>query len=180
MRSTCSEHFFIVQDIFQLASTLAHTHHHSLVVHRISSHVETRSEGHCRIEGSWLATVIWLRRVRRAISVEKEHIDLLHQLINGFEGTDFGCCSFSQFVSLVTSLNATMTLRACLNMTWDSMYDKGVMMCMSECWCQLKNVLHNEKVLARCGSLREQVERILAVYPKMKSSAVFPCKSLTI
>ena len=51
-KNEAKKHFFIVQDIFQLASALSQRFQHTFTIHRISSHVETRSEGHCRIEGS--------------------------------------------------------------------------------------------------------------------------------
>ena len=50
--NTSRVHFFIVQDIFQLASHLNSAFKHSFSIHRISSHVELFSAGACRIEGS--------------------------------------------------------------------------------------------------------------------------------
>ena len=51
-QDTARRHFFIVQDIFQLASHLSHSFSHSFTLHRISSHVERFSRNACRIEGS--------------------------------------------------------------------------------------------------------------------------------
>ena len=54
-KNAARKHFFIVQDIFQTASALSQRFRHTFTIHRISSHVETRSEGHCRIDGSFRA-----------------------------------------------------------------------------------------------------------------------------
>ena len=54
-KNRAQRHFFIVQDIFQMASALSQSFQHTFTIHRISSHIETRSEGHCRIEGSFQA-----------------------------------------------------------------------------------------------------------------------------
>jgi ribonuclease HI len=45
-------HFFIVQDIMQLASHLQYSFGHSFIIHRISSHIDFYSAGACKIQGS--------------------------------------------------------------------------------------------------------------------------------
>ena len=52
-QTLATKHFFIVQDIFQLASRLHIARGHEFTIHRISSHIETFSAGACRIEGSF-------------------------------------------------------------------------------------------------------------------------------
>ena len=51
-KDLASKHFFIVQDIFQLASALHCGHQHTFTIHRITSHVEILSNNACKIDGS--------------------------------------------------------------------------------------------------------------------------------
>ena len=51
-KDVANKHFFLVQDIFQLASSLEGAFKHTFTIHRITSHVEVYSAGACRIEGS--------------------------------------------------------------------------------------------------------------------------------
>ena len=51
-QNTSRAHFFIIQDIFQLASHLNSSYQHSFTIHRISSHIELFSAGACKIDGS--------------------------------------------------------------------------------------------------------------------------------
>ena len=84
-QDVAKKHFFIVQDILQLAARLEQAFSHTLVMHRITSHVEVYSAGACRIEGSIQADSLAnaaCTQIAPFISVDEARLQILNLSAN--------------------------------------------------------------------------------------------------